>query len=328
MSVAVENVLDVSSMGQQAQDGYSSAPEAFKADIHLAFRSPAKTYSLSDLGINQQKRKAPCNFGVAEPFSFLSKAGVDTLLKELTSETVQNNCKFSTDRTPCCLRGTSDHSPFIRDLWSSPEVTDIVSAVAGIPLQLGYKYEIAHTNVQVDSPDGSDAPVDNWHYDSIPFVAVTLLTPTEGMTGGETVLKKGDGSEMSVGFPQAGYLIVLQGQHVRHLAKRAVSPHGRMTMVTGYIPADPLLSDQTVLRVSKMMSDLPTLFHQWAQYRLERFGKQAQLISQSFEEKHKETGQLADMDEVKAWCNNMIQYLQVTIAEVDKTPIAKYSDTE
>jgi hypothetical protein len=49
---------------------------------------------------------------------------------------------------------------------------------------------------------------------------------------------------------------------------------------------------------------------------------------QSFEEKHKETGQLADMEEVKAWCNNMIQYLQVTIAEVDKAPIAKYSDTE
>jgi len=153
----------------------------------------------------------------------------------------------------------------------------------------------------------------------------------------------------------------IQGQHVRHLAKRAVSPHGRITMVTGYIPADPLLSDQTVLRVSKMMSDLPTLFHQWAQYRLERFGKQAQLISQvipsslsgclsschppthppthppihytltalqTFEEKHKETGQLADMEEVKAWCNNMIQYLQVTIAEVDKAPIAKYSDTE
>lgn len=72
----------------------------------------------------------------------------------------------------------------------------------------------------------------------------------------------------------------MQGQHVRHLAKRAISPHGRITMVTGYIPADPLLSDQTVLRVSKMMSDLPTLFHQWAQYRLERFGKQAQLISQ------------------------------------------------
>ena len=30
------------------------------------------------------------------------------------------------------------------------------------------------------------------------------------MTGGETVLQKGDGSEMSVGFPQAGYLLVLQ----------------------------------------------------------------------------------------------------------------------
>lgn len=39
MSVAVETVLDVSLMGQQAQDVYSSAPEAFKADVHLAFRS-------------------------------------------------------------------------------------------------------------------------------------------------------------------------------------------------------------------------------------------------------------------------------------------------
>ena len=50
-------------------------------------------------------------------------------------------------------------------------------------------------------------------------MAVTLLTPTEGMTGGETVLQKGDGSEMSVGFPQAGYLLVLQ---VHHFAVNAI----------------------------------------------------------------------------------------------------------
>ena len=135
-------------------------------------------YTLSDLGIDQHFRNAPCNFGVAEPFSFLSQAGVDALLKELASEAVQKNCKFSTDRTPwyllnsvadarnlscfccsclqrpqawqrSCFRGTADHSSFIKDLWSSPEVTDIVSAVAGIPLKLGYGYEIAHTNVQV-----------------------------------------------------------------------------------------------------------------------------------------------------------------------------------
>ena len=39
------------------------------------------------------------------------------------------------------------------------------------------------------------------------------------MTGGETVLQKGDGSEMSVGFPQAGYLLVLQ---VHHFAVNAI----------------------------------------------------------------------------------------------------------
>ena len=50
-------------------------------------------------------------------------------------------------------------------------------------------------------------------------------------------------------------------------------------MVTGYIPADPLLADQTVLRAAKMASNLDILFHQWAEYRLERFSKQARLIS-------------------------------------------------
>ena len=58
--------------------------------------------------------------------------------------------------------------------------------------------------------------------DSIPFVAITLLTSTEGMRGGETVLQKGDGTEMSVSFPKAGYLIVLQVHllsHMRSLAR-------------------------------------------------------------------------------------------------------------
>ncbi len=56
--------------------------------------------------------------------------------------------------------------------------------------------------------------------------------------------------------------------------------------------------------------------------------KAACMSLQSFEDKHKSTGQLADMEEVKGWCKTMIQYLQVTIAEVDKAPIVKYSDTE
>ena len=39
MSVAVGSMLDVSAMGDQAQDVFSPGPEAFKPDSHLAFRS-------------------------------------------------------------------------------------------------------------------------------------------------------------------------------------------------------------------------------------------------------------------------------------------------
>ena len=72
MSVAVENVRDVSSMGQQAQDVYSSAPEAFKADIHLAFRSDrvlrlatAAQFTCSTT-VSCPKRRAMCDFSGRE----------------------------------------------------------------------------------------------------------------------------------------------------------------------------------------------------------------------------------------------------------------------
>lgn len=38
MAVVVGSMLDVSAMGEQAQDVFTSATEAFKPETHLAFR--------------------------------------------------------------------------------------------------------------------------------------------------------------------------------------------------------------------------------------------------------------------------------------------------
>ena len=104
--------------------------------IAVLRRPPSKTYSLRDLGIDQQERQAPCKFGVAEPFPFLSTAGVDALLKEIASESVQQSCKFSTDRTPWCehlhtLDLLGDGMPGHKFLWQLHAVTSSLRQCVG-----------------------------------------------------------------------------------------------------------------------------------------------------------------------------------------------------
>lgn len=54
-----------------------------------------------------------------------------------------------------------------------------------------------------------------------------------------------------------------------HCGRRAVSATSeRVTMVTSYVPGDPLLPDRSVLRGPRPVSDRSLLYAQWAKYRL------------------------------------------------------------
>lgn len=96
-------------------------------------------------------------------------------------------------------------APFVHALWKSPQVGNAVSQVAGIELVPAFDYEIAHINVLVNKDGGEEKAEDNvgfsWHYDSFPFVCVTMLSDCAGMTGGETALRTGDGEVRKVRGP-------------------------------------------------------------------------------------------------------------------------------
>lgn len=67
------------------------------------------------------------------------------------------------------------------------------------------EFEIGHTNLFFS--DGEDEMGDNdnlgfsWHYDSFPFVCVTMLSDCTDMKGGETAILKGDGEIIKVRGP-------------------------------------------------------------------------------------------------------------------------------
>ena len=122
----------------------------------------------------------------------------------------------------------ASHAPFIYDTWKNPEVLSIVSKIAGIDLVPVMDYEIAHVNLSWKSeaqkaeemqtimdrrlteedegiagcPWEDDKPIVDWHYDSYPFVCVTMLSSCDNMVGGETALQTGDGSLMKVRGPE------------------------------------------------------------------------------------------------------------------------------
>ena len=89
-------------------------------------------------------------------------------------------------------------------------------------------FEIAHINISVKSekqkaeeleasvdkqmteddegiagcPWEDDKPIVDWHTDSYPFVCVTMLSDCQGMIGGETALRTGDGGILKVRGPE------------------------------------------------------------------------------------------------------------------------------
>ena len=76
-------------------------------------------------------------------------------------------------------------SPFFNKMVNSPELLEHLSQVCGEPvLPHMYLYNIGHVNVGKINGD----VVDQWHFDSVPYVCITLLSDVENMVGGELEL--------------------------------------------------------------------------------------------------------------------------------------------
>lgn len=93
-------------------------------------------------------------------------------------------------------------APFVYDAWRSPQVLAKVSEVAGIDLIPAWEYEIANINISVKDDNEPEVPVEGfkhanddetpafgWHFDSFPFVCVTMLSDCTRMIGGETAIQ-------------------------------------------------------------------------------------------------------------------------------------------
>lgn len=337
----------------------AAQPSGFDAARHLNFEPPSEYYTLDKLGLSSTGSISPV--AITAPFPLLSDEGIrkaraDLFRTELLAKHKYVECK---DPGVYKLRGYGKDAPFVYDMWTSKEMLAACSTAAGCELDVVFDYEIGHINVQlplgvdeggddlerllppVDPPhqtaDVSDeeaakaaeagiANVTAWHNDSFPWVCVIMLSDPTGMKGGETALRRGDGSILRVRGPSKGYAVMMQGGLINHVALKTLGDGERITMVTSFRPRDPHAVDLSNLGNVKAVSDLGQLFTQWTLYRTSVLEERCRRFADDLR------GARLNGDEVEAvvgkWAREQIQYIERTAKELtDEGEKGNYNHT-
>ncbi|KAJ5954973.1 hypothetical protein N7501_009252 [Penicillium viridicatum] len=309
--------------------------EVFDPKVHLNYTPPSKKFSMQELLLSQSPTASPIAGTV--PFPLLSTEGVKAYRRALFQKDVIDKCASSPFPGTLVLRDAVKQSNFVNDFWTHPETMRIVSEAVGVPLEVVMPTEIGHTNIQVEGTTIAEmasnlkpepaveklelSPEDRaydplkdasaiipWHYDSYPYVCVLMLSDTEGMIGGETYIKKGDGEVQKVEGPQIGHAVMLQGGEVCHLAARAKGVKERISTITSYRSTMPNVYDSSYITNVRPYADTSSLYPEWTQYRLRKLRDE---LTYYLDKKEKEDPIQGGKD-IQNLIDQQIDYLQRT----------------
>ncbi|KAK1144207.1 hypothetical protein N8T08_005620 [Aspergillus melleus] len=299
---------------------------AFNPDTHLVYQPPEKIHLMKELGLEGAGISPNA---ISEPFPLFSEDAIRQMRAEIFSEPVLADCQFASTFCTNMVRGMGHkRAPFVCDAWKSPQVLSQVSEVAGIDLIPAWEYEIANINIAVKDDDEVDGPVnvtksakeDNtaafgWHYDSFPFVCVTMLSDCTNMIGGETAIQLPSGDIKKVRGPAMGYAVVMQGRYLHHQALKAIGGRERISMVTPFRPKNPLVRDEILLVGVRGISNLAELYPQYYDYRLEVLEERMRARRKT--ERARELAYRPfNLEEERAWIRDQRDYLDSMLNEM------------
>jgi hypothetical protein len=320
----------------------------FDPEKHMNFSPPSKFYTLNELGLSPEGAISPV--AITEPFPLFTPEGIEEIRADLFRREMLEKHMYKEPKHPGVykLRGYGPDAPFVHSAWRSEAMLKACSEAAGCELEVVFEYEIGHINVQLPpgalesgksmeeclppaSPPKQSSkdlkqdeevrgePMDEsiitaWHNDSYPWVCVCMLSDPKGMRGGETALRKGDGSIFKVRGPDIGSAVMMQGGVINHVALQSLGSGERITMVTSFRPKDPLVWDGCNLGNVKRVSDHARLFSQWTTYRTEVISKRATAFAESLK------NNVMTAEEIKAateaWTKRQVEYLLFTANEM------------
>ncbi|KAH0030048.1 hypothetical protein KCU78_g3175, partial [Aureobasidium melanogenum] len=263
--------------------------------VHLDYAPPKKVYPLADLKLEPRDFSTP--IAATAPFQLLSEEGVLAYRRALFAPDVLDECAVSPYLNTLIVRDAAKKSKFLHDFWNHPDTLRILSGLMQAPLVPIFKIEEGFVSVQTKSsqdieemkkevsiePDhrlvelseeernadplkfGSIIP---WHFDSYPYACIIMLSHTDGMVGGETFIKCGDGTVTKVEGPKYGCAYIIQGGILEHLASRGKGVKERIASVVSFRANVEGFYDISFTTNTRPMTNTPDLHREWAEYRL------------------------------------------------------------
>jgi|GEM_PF-2959074 len=208
------------------------------------------------------------DYAFCQPFRCLDQESLEAV-KEVIEES--RHLAYSNPRA-VTLRGL----PQLQKWFSCAELEKVVSEIAGVELTAHLALEYAHVNFQAVSDDGEEdtrVAVDDWHYDYVPFVFISMISKTPGAEGGKLCTDFGDFAL------EAGESVLVQGSHVKHMAEKAKDGN-RITLIVSFAPKSLDYRDTTrVLPGQLPYSPLEPLGEQAIQHRFSRLSRQASRLA-------------------------------------------------
>ncbi|KAJ6442459.1 Halotolerance protein HAL2 [Purpureocillium lavendulum] len=306
---------------QQIVDEARAVPaEQWNPEKHVAPKTAVVQHLMKDFGL---EGKGISPVAVTDPFPLFTDEAILQIRREIFSEPVLRDCRFKSDFNANMIRGMGhERAPFTYDAWWSPEILDMISEAAGVELVPAFDYEIANVNISINDQNtteivtyGDETSAVAWHYDSFPFVCVTMAADCTGMVGGETAIKLPNGEERRVRGPAMGTCVVMQGRYIQHQALKAFGGRERIALVTAFRPKSPFVRDESILTGCRVISHLSELYPQYIEYRLsnleERFRRALQ------EEKRRQVQRKEfNVSAMRAFLLEQLEYIQTSLDEV------------
>ncbi|KAK2616746.1 hypothetical protein QQS21_000358 [Conoideocrella luteorostrata] len=297
------------------EDAQNVRVDTWDPDRHVCFQAPTTITTMKDIGLEGHGISTTA---VSDTFPLFSRDAMLQMRREMFSPEVLQNCRYSSDYIANMIRGMGpSRASFTYDAWYSPEVLDKISQVAGIELVPAFDFEVANINISINDQNadvvtyGDHTSEVAWHYDSFPFVCVTMVSDCSGMIGGETAIKLPNGDVRKARGPAMGTAIVMQGRLLEDVKRE------RIAMVTPLRPKNPLIRDETILTGVRATSNLEELYSQYTEYRFEvleeRFRSQLKN-----ERRRKETCKGFDIEEIRAFITEQKEYLESMLEQMYK----------
>ena len=134
------------------------------------------------------------------------------------------------------------------------------------------KSNILQVNLSIS---GATGPVDVWHYDSVAYTGVVLLSDVTKMDGGKLEImnhEKHKALELlshglsytaeAVGYEAPGKMILAQGSEILHHVTPVTNDALRISLIFGYAPANAFQPPKTILKTMQKVDQI----HQMANY--------------------------------------------------------------